>query len=363
MAGALPSAPLAAANSRTSPAAAARAASALAAAKTTHATAQTAYDTARLELAATSADHEAAMRRVEEVGTLAEAAMRRVEVSRRTWAALVRAMVRHGSDTAVLDAVLGSQGGTDLLARLGVVDRLATLTANMSQIREQVELDEQRSRSLQAAYAGAQDAADSFPLADRQAKLAAAGTQLDRATAALAAVAQTAQTALAGSAPAASDRPAQAPSEPAGLLDARLSGQGWASPAVGPVSDVFGPRPDLPLPGVLPFHSGTDLAAACGAPVYAASAGVVMQTGPLGTYGNWILIDHGNGVSTGYAHLRDGTTLVSPGDAVSAGQVLAGVGSTGASTGCHLHIEVRVGGTAVDAQPFFAAHGIDLGAG
>jgi len=142
-----------------------------------------------------------------------------------------------------------------------------------------------------------------------------------------------------------------------------LSNQGWATPAVGIINDGFGPRPDRPLPGVNAFHAGTDLGTACGSPVYAASAGVVIQTGWLGTYGNWVLIDHGDGVNTGYAHLRDGTTLVNTGDTVTAGQVIAGVGSTGASTGCHLHIEVRIDGTAVNAQPFFAQHGIELGAG
>lgn len=328
-----------------------------------HAGAQSAYDTARLELVATLADHDAATTRVDEVRVLAEAALQRAEVSSRTLASLVRAMVQHGSDTAAMDAVLGSQGATDLLARMGIVDRLATLTGNLGDIREQVEIDENRSNSLQSQYTAAQDAVASIPLADKQAAFAAAETDLDQATAALAAATAAAQIALADSAQASASRSARAASQLAGLLGARLSGQGWATPAVGIINDGFGPRPDLPLPGVQPFHSGTDLGAACGSPVYAASAGVVVQTGVLGTYGNWILIDHGDGVSTGYAHIRDGATLVSPGDAVTAGQVIAGVGSTGASTGCHLHIEVRVDGTAVDAQPFFAAHGIDLGAG
>ena len=340
-----------------------RAASALAAAETMHAGAQSAYDTARLELAATLADHDAATTRVDEVRGLAEAALQRAETSSRTLASLVRTMVQHGSDTAALDAVLGSQGATDLLGRMGIVDRLATLTGNMGDIREQVEIDENRSNSLQSQFTAAQDAVAAIPLADKQAAFAAAQTDLDQATAALAAATAAAQTALADSAQASASRSARAASQLAGILGARLSGQGWATPAVGIVNDGFGPRPDLPLPGVQPFHSGTDLGAACGSPVYAASAGIVVQTGVLGTYGNWILIDHGDGVSTGYAHIRDGATLVSPGDAVTAGQVIAGVGSTGASTGCHLHIEVRVDGTAVDAQPFFAAHGIDLGAG
>ncbi|WEO76969.1 M23 family metallopeptidase [Cryobacterium sp. SO2] len=343
--------------------AASRAASALAAAETTHADAQAAYDAARLDLSATLADHDAALTRVDEVRALADAAVVTADASTKTLAALVRAMVQQSSDTTAFDALLGAQGEGDLLARLGSVDRLASLTGNISEIRDRVELDTARSNALQADFAAAQEAAAAFPVAAKQEALAAAELTLSQATAALAAAAENARIALAESAEASADRSAEATSQLAGVLGARLSNQGWATPAVGIINDGFGPRPDLPLPGVEPFHSGTDLGAACGTPIYAASAGTVIQTGQLGTYGNWILIDHGDGVNTGYAHIRDGATLVQAGDTVTAGQVIAGVGSTGASTGCHLHIEVRVDGTAIDPQPFFAAHGIDLGAG
>ncbi len=92
--------------------------------------------------------------------------------------------------------------------------------------------------------------------------------------------------------------------------------------------------------------------------MFAATGGTVVEAGPDGGYGNWILIDHGSGVSTGYAHLVDGGILVSVGEHVEAGQVIGAVGSTGQSTGCHLHFEVRLGGTAVDSLPFLAARGI-----
>jgi murein DD-endopeptidase MepM/ murein hydrolase activator NlpD len=344
-------------------AAVARAASALAAAETTHTAAQAGYESARLDLAATLADHDAALARVTELHTLADTAVTRADASSRALAALVRAMVQQGSDTAALDALLGAQGQDDLLSRLGTVDRLTSLTGNITEIREQVEVDSQRSNALQADVAAAEATVAAIPLDEKQATLAAAELALSQATAALTAASENAALAQAESADASAARTAEAASSLAGLLGARLSGQGWATPAVGIINDGFGPRPNLPLPGVEPFHSGTDLASACGAPIYAASAGVVSQTGRLGTYGNWILIDHGEGVNTGYAHIADGATLVDTGDTVTAGQVIAGVGSTGASTGCHLHIEVRIDGTAVDPQPFFAEHGIDLGAG
>jgi murein DD-endopeptidase MepM/ murein hydrolase activator NlpD len=278
-------------------------------------------------------------------------------------AALVRAMVQQGSDTTAIDALLGTQGESDLLARLGTADRLSSLSGSMSEIRDQVETDTRRASDLQEDRAAAEEAAAAVPLAEKEEALAFAEMALSEATEALAAASETARLAEAQSTEASAARTAEATSQLAGILGAELSTEGWATPAVGIVNDGFGPRPVKPVPGVQAFHSGTDLGTACGSPIYAASAGVVTQTGQLGTYGNWILIEHGDGVSTGYAHIRDGATLVTTGDTVTAGQVIAGVGSTGASTGCHLHLEVRIGGVAVDAQPFFALRGIDLGAG
>jgi murein DD-endopeptidase MepM/ murein hydrolase activator NlpD len=357
----VPLAPLSEAESAPS-LSAARAASALAAAGATHSAALIAYDTARLDLAAALADHDALTKRADELRVLADDAIRRAAASSRTLAALVRGMAQHGSETAAIDAVLGARGQDDLLARMGIVDRLSTLAGSLSDIRERVELDDRRSTALEAEHAEAVAAVAAVPLAAKQAAFAAAEITLSQATDALTAAARAAESALAESTVAPAAKPARAASQLAGILGARLSGQGWATPAVARVSDGFGPRPLLPLPGVQPFHSGTDLAAVCGSPVYAAAAGVVVQAGEMGTYGNWILIDHGDGVSTGYAHIGTGSTLVAVGDAVTAGQLIAGVGSTGASTGCHLHLEVRIDGTAVDAQPFFAARGIDLGA-
>jgi murein DD-endopeptidase MepM/ murein hydrolase activator NlpD len=141
----------------------------------------------------------------------------------------------------------------------------------------------------------------------------------------------------------------------------QLSEQGWSLPVSGRTSDEFGPRPQKPVAGVNEFHRGTDLAAGCGTPVFAATGGIVLEARGNGSYGNWILVEHGAGVSTGYAHLQDGGVLVSAGQRVEAGQLIGLVGSTGASTGCHLHFEVRLGGVAVDAKPFLAARGLALG--
>ncbi len=139
----------------------------------------------------------------------------------------------------------------------------------------------------------------------------------------------------------------------------QLSDQGWALPVSGRIISPFGPRPIQPVAGVSDFHKGTDIIAECGQPVYAATAGTVIEAGWLGTYGNWVLIDHGNGVQTGYAHNSE--IVVSEGQQLAAGAHIALVGSTGASLGCHVHFETRIDGTPVDAEQFMSARGITLG--
>jgi murein DD-endopeptidase MepM/ murein hydrolase activator NlpD len=135
---------------------------------------------------------------------------------------------------------------------------------------------------------------------------------------------------------------------------------GWAKPANGYISSGYGYRIH-PVYGTSRLHSGTDLAAGCGIPIYAAHAGTVAYAGVYGTYGNWVLIDNGDGVSTGYAHIVNGGIRVSAGQRVAAGDVIAYVGSTGASTGCHLHFEVRINGVATNAVPYMRNVGVAIG--
>ena len=94
------------------------------------------------------------------------------------------------------------------------------------------------------------------------------------------------------------------------------------------------------------MHEGIDIGCAFGTPNRAAASGTVIYAGWLGGYGNLVVVDHGNGLSTAYAHAS--SILVSVGQSVSQGQTVSLVGSTGNSTGPHLHFEVRVNGVAVD---------------
>jgi murein DD-endopeptidase MepM/ murein hydrolase activator NlpD len=111
------------------------------------------------------------------------------------------------------------------------------------------------------------------------------------------------------------------------------------------LSSPFGVRID-PLGGGVGFHPGLDLAAGSGTPIHAAAAGVVVMAGDCGGYGSCVVIDHGSSLATVYGHQSEVLTQV--GDQVDVGQVIGLVGSTGKSTGPHLHFEVRLHGMPID---------------
>ena len=113
------------------------------------------------------------------------------------------------------------------------------------------------------------------------------------------------------------------------------------------LSSRFGERVD-PLGGGRRAHRGVDIAAPLGTPVVAASDGVVVFVGTAGGYGNLVRIDHPSGFQTSYGHLS--RILAHGGETVRRGDVIGMVGSTGHSTGSHLHFEIRVAGSAVDPQ-------------
>jgi murein DD-endopeptidase MepM/ murein hydrolase activator NlpD len=121
-------------------------------------------------------------------------------------------------------------------------------------------------------------------------------------------------------------------------------------PCAGPITSTFGNRIH-PILGYVRFHSGVDFGVDYGSPILAANAGVVIFAGWYGGYGQTVIIDHGNNTSTLYGHASD--LYVTEGQTVQRGQVVASVGSSGLSTGPHLHFEVRVGGEPVDPMPYF----------
>jgi len=131
----------------------------------------------------------------------------------------------------------------------------------------------------------------------------------------------------------------------AGSAGLTVSGAGLIWPIHGPVTSEFGPR----WGG---FHPGIDIAPPYGTPIAAAKNGVVIFAGPEGGYGNFVLIDHGGGLVTGYAH--QSRLAVNQGQTVTQGQVIGYEGSTGDSTGPHLHFEVRINGSPQNPRSYEA---------
>lgn len=124
-----------------------------------------------------------------------------------------------------------------------------------------------------------------------------------------------------------------------------------SAPSRGPITSLFGWRVH-PVLGESKFHNGTDFGAEYGSPIHASDRGTVIFAGWFGGYGNAVVIDHGNGITTLYGHASQ--LYVAAGQAVQRGQVIAAVGSTGLSTGPHLHFEVRQNGQPVDPLAFIS---------
>lgn len=123
-------------------------------------------------------------------------------------------------------------------------------------------------------------------------------------------------------------------------------GISFIRPISGVISSRFGAGSNMRKSS----HTGLDIAASTGTPIAAAASGTVTFSGRKGSYGNMIVITHGNGVQTYYAHCNE--LYISAGTKVSQGQTIATVGSTGNSSGPHLHLEVRVNGVAYNPQNY-----------
>lgn len=139
---------------------------------------------------------------------------------------------------------------------------------------------------------------------------------------------------------------------------------GYTNPLPGGyITSHFGMRVN-PVSGAYVLHTGTDLAGlGCGATIRATHAGTVTYAGYSAStgWGNYIAIDHGDGTGSGYAHIQNGGIGVSIGQTVAPGQPIAKVGSTGQSTGCHLHFIIRVNGNVTNPVGFMSGQGITLG--
>lgn len=120
-------------------------------------------------------------------------------------------------------------------------------------------------------------------------------------------------------------------------------------PVGGPITSPFGMRVH-PITGVRKLHDGTDFGVPCGTPVHAAAPGTVITSGFNAAYGNRVILQHEGGLTTSYNHLSTGSARV--GDQVQVGDVVGNSGTSGLSTGCHLHFMVEKGGKPVNPMGF-----------
>jgi len=293
----------------------------------------------------------------------ADQAQAEADEAKRNAAQFISALGRTGGQDTT--SVLLTQGDPDgLLDRITAMDTLGkrndqiyqravqlqnTASSKADEAKKAQELLEQLRQAAEAAFQAAQEAA-----AAAQERLEAQQTQIAQMQAMLAVLAEKRQATI-------EDYNAGLRAQWGTGAEGEVSAQGWARPAAGYISSNFGNRYH-PIYHVWKLHSGVDLAGqGCGATIRAAHAGTVTYAGPNGDLGNYVQIDHGDGTSSGYGHIMNGGIGVHIGQIVGPGQPIARVGSTGGSTGCHLHFMIRINGGLTDPVPFMRARGISLG--
>jgi len=277
---------------------------------------------------------------------------------------LAAQLYRSGGNDLSVNLLLNSNESDteDLLYKLG---NMSKLVERSSQIYEAAKQSENEAKSLleQAEVAKvereklkveAQAAFDAAVAAQKAVQSKLAATQSQRSTL----EAQLAD--LQGVTAAVQEQFNQGIAAEAARRGVAISAAGWTKPSTGYISDYFGPRQSVwtGYGWSSSYHRGLDFGQSCGTPIYAASGGTVSYAGWYGSYGNFVMVDHGDGMTTAYAHIRNGGYNVGVGQDVGPGEVLAYTGTTGSSTGCHLHFETRVNGSAVNPIPFLQERGV-----
>ncbi|MGV8858107.1 peptidoglycan DD-metalloendopeptidase family protein [Rhodoglobus sp.] len=309
----------------------------------------------------------------------ADAASTEADEAEKRIGELAARLVRAGGGDVTTNLLTNSQDADALLYNLGMSSKISQQTSalfdravqarntaqSLSDAAEVARTElEVLKIAAEKAFAEAQEAAlaAAAALAEQQerkiefdAQLAAL-TSARQATEASYLAGVRVREAARAAAQAAAEAAAQVPNIDAG----EISLSGWVRPAGGYITSTYGYSANYGSS----FHKGVDLGAGCGAPIYSASSGTVVYAGYgwNGGYGNYIIIEHANGLRTAYGHIVAGGILVSYGQNVAVGTKIAKVGSTGNSTGCHLHFEVRPGGwNTTDPVSFMSGQGIRLG--
>lgn len=272
---------------------------------------------------------------------------------------------QHG-DLGYVDVLLSASSFSDFVERWD--DLRLLVAANQRAVRARRKAEKQVA-SIQGQLESTQAALEQSQLRERQAKSQLASLADERAN--LVAIADDQRRHVASQVAEMEDLSSSEESQLEGLIIARQreiaaeriarmrvsgiagtppteGGGSLAWPVSGTITSPFGLR-HSPFGGGMEFHQGLDIAAPSGTTISAPAGGTVIQAGWYGGYGNYILLDHGGGLSTGYGHCSQ--IFVAAGQVIVRGQAIGAVGSTGASTGPHLHFEVRIDGKPVDPAP------------
>ena len=289
-----------------------------------------------------------------------EAAAGKVADRRRTIDAMVRAAYIHGPN-GNLGVIVNSDSPDDFFSRAtflqSAVRRQRTALEEIADVRADLAvrtaLVAQRRTQLARGEKAAADALERIAALTREAVQArrAVDAQLaERASALAVAKRERAADEARYRALQAESRRLAETIRKASRGSGRIGRGGLMWPANGEVTSRYGYRRH-PIYGTRRFHAGIDIGAGSGASIRAATGGKVVVAGPTGSYGNLVVIDHGDGFSTAYAH--QSRVNVGEGQRVERGKVIGYVGSTGASTGAHLHFETRINGETVDPMRYY----------
>lgn len=313
--------------------------------------AQLAYDTAAYKSA--------------QLQTQADEAQLAAAESMRQAGQLVAKAQRVGGGDITAQLFFGDHDSTNLLAQLGMVDKVSEQSAG---IYAKAKRDQNSAQSLTDQANVAKDALEGLKEIAEKALLEAQAAA--EAAAAALTEQQEYQAVLKAQLATLKTNRLHAESEYEKGIEALwgagagaggpISDSGWSRPAAGYASaSSYGPRVP-PFPGASSWHFGTDIGAGCNQGIFAAHAGTIVYAGWFGGYGNYIRIDHGGGVTTAYGHIRNGGIKVHVGQQVGPGMLIARVGTTGSSSGCHLHFEVRTGGGTVNPVYFLRNQGVNI---
>lgn len=319
----------------------------------TRAALQSEIDLTKEEIATVEAYIERLQQQIDVKTTELAAAEQALEEKEEAFALTVRTTYEQG-DSSYLEVLLNSTSFSDLLSRIEIIT--AIMEDNKKTVAEYTaakEDIEQKKEELQTT----QDSQKEY-----QTNLGYKVDELAASEAEQAALAESIEAYKAES-EAEYDRIAsemQDVSNQIAALSAQAAANGsvpmgdgtliWPTPSCTTNSSAYGYRVH-PIYGTVKFHAGEDIPAGYGAEILAAASGTVITAGWVSGYGNYTVIDHGGGMMTAYGH--QSSFAVSVGQTVTQGQVIGYVGSTGNSTGPHLHFEVYINGSTVDPKSFF----------